>query len=496
VFEVIANFPFSFWIVIALLIGGGFWAWVHRRDGSGIPMLAVLFTACFWYVGDAWYNDYAENHVQLFETSVLAAAWWQVAWFFVVFLVTAPWLHRTLNAAHMSKGSGVMLLFQNGVNQPLFQQQLCLLFTGSAIIWATLALIAFIKLKGQIPYYFFPFLGYKAEPWGRGRIGSGFDALLSVAFYFQLLVTSIFGVVAALASDRPTRRRALAFCLIAMPYFIFDRTRNTMLAAVIPGVLSYGLLRVRGSLWKKAGVLAVCFIFINSWMAFVIANRGAGVIAALKEKGFSLTNKERTRHEGLNMFEELCWINTFMARGTFNPNWGSRYFAEAVNIVPRTLWAGKPLIGIDYAMARGQGGGADGAAGVYATISTGMIGQGVVNFGRLLGPAAAAILMALWVAALGRLDLQIQELGRIPLYATGLILTFNLGRDITLITLYPFVFGAGAIWLFRKYHPAPTPQPARRRNVFRSPATSHPMRSPQPQRHRPLQRTARRPSHS
>jgi len=43
---------------------------------------------------------------------------------------------------------------------------------------------------------------------------------------------------------------------------------------------------------------------------------------------------------------------------------------------PRGLWQGKPLIGIDYAIARGQGWAdqTEGEAGVGATISTGMIG--------------------------------------------------------------------------------------------------------------------------
>ena len=146
------------------------------------------------------------------------------------------------------------------------------------------------------------------------------------------------------------------------------------------------------------------------------------------------------------MYEELCWINTFIQQGTYNPNWGSRYFAELVNPIPRALWHGKPLIGIDYAVARGQEGGEEGEAGVNATISTGMIGQGVVNFGRLIGPAFAALLMSFWVAILSRLDLHVYEFGRLPLYALGMILTFNLGRDITLITLYPFIFGLLVVW--------------------------------------------------
>ena len=34
-----------------------------------------------------------------------------------------------------------------------------------------------------------------------------------------------------------------------------------------------------------------------------------------------------------------------------------------------------------------------------------------------------------------------QKTGRMLLFFIGCVLTFNLGRDITLITLYPFVFG-------------------------------------------------------
>jgi hypothetical protein len=114
-----------------------------------------------------------------------------------------------------------------------------------------------------------------------------------------------------------------------------------------------------------------------------------------------------------------------------------------VNPIPRVLWSGKPLIGIDYAIARGQGftKGLKMDAGIGATISTGMIGQGVVNFGTFFGVLAAAFLMAIWAAILARQDLKGNKTGRLLLYMLGLVLTFNLGRDITLITLYPFFFG-------------------------------------------------------
>ena len=154
------------------------------------------------------------------------------------------------------------------------------------------------------------------------------------------------------------------------------------------------------------------------------------------------------------MLEELAWINSFIDKGTYAVNYGQRYFAELVNPIPRVIWPNKPMIGIDYAIARGQlyGDAGDAQAGVGATISTGMIGQGVVNFGTFFGVLAAAFLMALWVVILARQDLLGEKMGRMMLFFIGCVLTFNLGRDITLITLYPFLFGYIMLTFWAKTH--------------------------------------------
>jgi hypothetical protein len=85
------------------------------------------------------------------------------------------------------------------------------------------------------------------------------------------------------------------------------------------------------------------------------------------------------------------------------------------------------------------------------------------------------------VTGLARLDLQGQKIGRVPLYALGLILTFNLGRDITLITIYTFIFGSMIVWWLEWWeksgHRAPAsvrgkPSASRkRRNARKNPRT-------------------------
>jgi hypothetical protein len=452
--ETLSILPISFWVVIALLIGGGVWSFKRLNDGTGLPLLAVLGTTTAWYVGDAFYNDYANNHAVLFDAATLDGAWWQVAWFIAVVLLASPAFHQWLNRSYLHRPSGVMQMFKHGVNQPVIQRQLNALFRGCALVWIILFLIALLLLKDRIIYYVFPFLGDSASPWSHGMIGAGFDALSVVAMYLQLLAAAMFGVVAALAIDRHLRYPALIFCLLSWPFFIFDRTRNFMLAIVIPAVLCWVFLRLQGRLWKKIMVLLLCYFLVNTWMKFVIAHRSETTIsAALRERSLNLAAQSNVHNQGLNMFEELCWISTFIDNGTYHVNWGARYFAELVNPIPRGLWHGKPLIGLDYAIARGMQYGGTDQSEIVATISTGFIGGGVVNFGRFFGPMAAALLMSLWVAILARLDLNIQALGRLPLYSLGMILTFNLGRDITLITLYPFVFGAIVVWWLDRHQP-------------------------------------------
>jgi len=447
--ESFSVYPLSFWVVLLLLIGGSVWAINRVREGIGLPVLAVLGTTAVWYIGDAVYNDYAVNHVEKFSTVVLENVWWQVACFLFIILILTPGINRYINIDCYKNTSFVFKMMAEGVHSPTLSAQIERLFRGCVAIWAVLSILAWTRVGSDLPYYYFPFLGDKADPWGRTRVGSGFDALWAFANYFQTFIGGAFGIVAALTTKRRTLYLALLGCLLTWPYYLFDRTRNTMLATVLPGVLCWVFLRFRGKLVIKFALIAACFFVTEDWFTYVISSRGSGVsiTTALRQNGYSLSTKDKTHHGGLDMLEELCWINTFLEDGSYKQNWGYRYYAELVNPIPRSLWPGKPFIGIDYAIARGQGGGVDEQAGVNASVSTGMIGQGVVNFGRLFGPMVAALLISIWVAVLARLDLQGNKLGRIPLYIVGIVLTFNLGRDITLITLYPFLFGAAMIWI-------------------------------------------------
>jgi hypothetical protein len=84
------------------------------------------------------------------------------------------------------------------------------------------------------------------------------------------------------------------------------------------------------------------------------------------------------------------------------------------------------------------------------------IGGGVLNFGQIFGPVAVGILMALWAGLLIRWLEQRQSLLRLMLFMLGTALTFNLGRDISLLVLWPIIFACffvpvTEVWAMRRF---------------------------------------------
>ena len=446
--EETVGFPVAFYLACGLLLAGAAYAWKMRAEGIGIPLGAVLGTVGIWYFGDALYNDYQVYAVEI-GAQYLEAAWWQVALFILALLIFVQMLHRSMNRRLLADRSEFWeLMSSGGIDNAEFQRRLDIATRLIVGVWLVLMAIALLRTNFDFLGLFAPYVSGKANPWGRGRVGGGFDALISFANYLQIMLVAAFGIVAAIAKNRRTRMIGLIITAVSVPWFLLDRTRNTMLAVVLPGFLAWLFLRFRGGMFAKAGIVVAAFLVTEAWMTFVIDSRGGGDISQTFSRigvggVIQQVEETETKHQGLNMLEELAWINSFIDKGTYAVNYGQRYFAELVNPIPRVIWPNKPMIGIDYAIARGQlyEAAGDVQGGVGATISTGMIGQGVVNFGTFFGVLAAAFLMALWVVILARQDLLGEKMGRMMLFFIGCVLTFNLGRDITLITLYPFLFG-------------------------------------------------------
>ncbi len=444
-----ACLPIPFYLCLVVIARLAWVAWNAREQAWGIPMLAVLATAAAWYLGDAFYNDY-DAYVRKFGDDNLNNAWWQVFLFFVFFGFLTPLVHRRLNG-QLQGGSRILKMIRDrAIDATAFQAQVSSIARMLLMPWILLMGLGLLRTQFDVIGLFFPYLGQKSDPWSRDRVGTGIDAVYAFAGYIQLMLTALYGVALALSKRSSTMVLAGAVYFLSVPFYVFDRTRSYMLAVLLPGFMALVALRIQRNAIRIMVSIAA-FIALEGWMKFVIDNRDKGSIAeAFKTGGTQDLEVKSRKHGGFNMFEELSYINYFIENGSYKVNWGARYFAEVVNPIPRAIWPGKPMIGIDYAIARGMAYGDQSAksGGVAASVSTGMIGQGVVNFGRLFGPIAAALLMALWVAVLARQDLMGDDIGHLLLYAIGLVLTYNMGRDITLLILYPFIFG----WMLVAWH--------------------------------------------
>lgn len=433
--------PVEFWVACVALVGSFIFFLRHLRTGLAIPGGAVLVTVGFWYIFDVIYNDYATRYEVLFAPEILGTAWEQVIVFLIAFTSLSIWLHRALNKQLWRNLSFAYVMFRTGIGNQGLQRGLDILARYSFGVWLLILIGAFFRFQGEFLFYLFPYVGRHPGPWVTSGLGGGADSLLALANYLQLMLGAVFGVTAALSTNRRTRWLSIFAISLIWPYYIFDRTRKFILVIALPGLCAWALLRCRGSLLKKGVLLAGFAIVVNAWFGFIISNRlDSSVTNALFAGNFEFSKASKEEHQGLNMFEELAWITKLTQEQSFDPGLGENYLANLANPIPRVLWPDKPMIGIDYAIARGLGG-APTAVGVYATLSNGMIGQGVVNFGLYVGPFAAALIMALWCVWLARLDLLGDRIGFTPLFGLGLILTFTMGRDITFLEMYPFVFG-------------------------------------------------------
>src|SRR5438034_7222096 len=394
-----------------------------NRDSFGITV-GVYVTVFAWYFVDPFTHPEQYDYL---PSSSLGQSYGQVVLFLIGFRVFTPvairWILRR-------RSSGVF-------DMRLTPEQILI---AVAAIWLVLFIIGIARMGGDVKGAVFPLDG-RAGPtmWGRGATessASGF--LISFAGYVFNAVTAFLGVLIFFQRNTAWRLLAAAMFAITLPYFFFAGARSHFLAAVMPFILTY-LFYGRHLLILKLAILAIAFFCLNEGFKFVTVYRLGGFREVLaSENPYELTDENSTI-TGLNMSQELCFVNTYLETGGTSPAYGARYLNELLNFVPRVIWPSKPMIGIDYAKWRGFES-EDGELGVNTTVSTGMIGGGVLNFGQILGPVAAGILMALWIGVLIRWWEQRKSLLRLVLFMLGVGLTFNLGRDITMLVLWPVIF--------------------------------------------------------
>lgn len=387
--------------------------------------LAVYVTVFGWYFVDPFLNPEQYTFIPSF---LISQSYGQVLLFLIGFRFFMPvavqWIVRR-------RSTGLFDVRR-------FTPEQIVLAAGG--IWLVLLVIGIARMGGDVIGALFPVDSRAgATMWGRGAVASsaaGF--LVASAGYMFNATTAFLGVLIFFQRTTFWRLVAGAMFIVSLPYFLLEGARSHFLAVILPFIITY-LFYGRHPLVLKLAILAIAFVCLDEGFKLVTAFRGTGfrdLLAA--EHPYELVDED-LRQSGLNMIQELCFANAYLQSGAASPAYGGGYLNELLNFIPRVIWPSKPLLGVEYAKWRGLED-PNSELGVSATISTGVVGGGVLNFGPFFGPVAAGIIMALWTALLIRWWEQRNSLLRLALFMLGAGLTFNLGRDITLLVLWPVVF--------------------------------------------------------
>lgn len=423
------NLPSFYIFALGLLFILVIEALLKMNKPWSLPSLIIYNTTAIWYFTEPLYTP---ENLKDFSNIITENAYLQTIIFLSFFRFLVPQFSSQLVSSNLiiTKASIKPLLTSNNILFYLL------------ILWAGLLVFGISRMNGDIIAALFPISSRTGvQMWSRGAAASaGSDGfIVSSASNTYLLVCSFFGILLPLKTKYITKITILVLILISWPQFILIGARNQFLAVASPAYFSYVLLS-KQKLWLKILITVVLLIALNYIFKIILTYRNVGFGAYFNELNQGLVSRPEQKHLGLNMLEELCFINNFYQQKTLQLSYGVDYIGEFLNFIPRAIWPEKPLLGIDYAILRGFGGGKN-DIGVFATISTGFIGQGVKNFGPVFGPLAPALLLSLWASFLARLWSQKYSILRVCLFLAGLGITFNLGRDITLLVLWPFVFG-------------------------------------------------------
>ena len=392
-----------------------------NRNSFGIT-LVVYVTIFAWYFVDPMINPEEYNYL---PSSSLGLGYGQVLLFLIGFRIVVPaaarWILRR-------RSNGVFAMQRVPPEQVLI---------AVGTLWFLLFALGIYRMGGDVIGAVFP-IDSRAGMTMFLVGGSASDFLINAASYLFSAVTAFLGMLVFFQRTTFWRILAAAMFAITLPYYFLSGTRSGFLVVTLPFIITY-LLYGRHLLILKLAILAIAFLCLKEGFRFVQVFRISGFREVLASENPYDLMSEDVQTVGLNMIGELCFVNAYLDSGETSPAYGGRYLNELLNCIPRTIWPSKPLLGIDYAIWRGFESDTN-DLGVNTTVATGMIGGGVLNFGKILGPVAAGTLMAFWIGLLIRWWEQRRSLLRLALFMLGAGLTFNLGRDITLLVLWPVVF--------------------------------------------------------
>src|SRR6266487_4450927 len=267
-----------------------------NRNVFGVTLM-VYVTVFAWYFVDPFINPEEYDYL---PSSSLGQSYGQILLFLIGFRVFTPvairWILRR-------RSSGVF-------DMRLTPEQILI---AAAALWLVLFIIGIARMSGDVRGAVLPLDGrFGPTMWGRGATessASGF--LISFGGYLFNAVTSFLGVLIFFQRSIAWRLLAGAMFAITLPYFFFAGARSHFLAAVLPLIITY-LFYGRHPLVVRVAILAVAIVCLDQGFRFVTAFRATGFRELLAAKNPYELVDESLPQVGLNMIEELCFVNAYL----------------------------------------------------------------------------------------------------------------------------------------------------------------------------------------
>ncbi|BAY07257.1 hypothetical protein [Calothrix sp. NIES-2098] len=421
------NLPINYILAIILLVCLVIEAGLKWSKSWVIPGILVYGTIGIWYFIEIIYTP--EKYLS-FPTDIVEISFSQVIIFLVAFRLLVPYFTKVLTPKTFNTLPEFRLITLSPEH----------LLSILASIWLLILLWGLSQANWNIMGALLPLGGrsHSTFLFTRSALGGSTGFIISSLAYIYNLICSFFGVLLLFQKRWTAKIFNFSLIVISWPMFMFSGTRNIFLAMVVPAFLAY-LIVSKQKWWVKLLGSLVSFLVVNYILTVIITFRNVGFEGYLSQiwQTGEIAVPE-TKHQGLNMALELFYINSFLQQGSLSLHYGYDYLVELLNWVPRFLWPDKPFIGLDYAQLRSPG---KGGLAISATVSRGLIGGGVMNFGTIFGPIAPAFLMAVWSGIIARLWSQRYSILRFALFLVALGITPNLGRDFTILVLWPIIFG-------------------------------------------------------
>jgi oligosaccharide repeat unit polymerase len=332
-------------------------------------------------------------------------------------------------------GSRVSLFAALGRRMPLLNNPRVVWYLAlSAMTIGFVSLLIYVNFNVLA---FFEGLTGMSQRWTGGIERGRYGSWRTIFYELQTFLWAAVPLAICLLFMRrvPLSQRVVVALFIAWMFLrtLFQGARSPLMLFFVPAAAA--IFWTAGPRLRRA--LLVFGVPIGLVAGYFLS---AVIVAGRNEGRFDTKDALNVDYVGVEMFRELLFVVRTQSHG-MAPQYGTTYFTQLVNPIPRAIWPGKPVADAGLIMARAYGA-VDSKGEPFMTVSPGFLGEAYLNFGFLgvlIVPALAGLIVRSWdrllpLAATSQPALLVYAAGLPTIMASSR--SFNFSNYYGLISLF------------------------------------------------------------